>query len=135
MYACPALAHSGFTLLTYTPISKSHVYASLEYRSIGVIDKKDTDDGSKQEKEEEEHKQGIAKHDVFGMNIKAKDVGDDGDVRAMDTSMQVLHMVKDVQCKTRFHCNTHLSTAFLLHLGSSCYEYKALQSRKRYQLN
>lgn len=69
----------------------------LEYRSIGVIDKKDTDDGSKQEREEEEHKQGIAKHDVFGMNIKAKDVGDDGDVRAMDTSMQVPHMVKDIQ--------------------------------------
>ena len=54
-----------------------------------MFDKKDTDDGSKQEREEEEHKQGIAKHDVFGMSIKAKDVGNDGDVRAMDTSMQV----------------------------------------------
>ena len=58
-------------------------------RSIGVFDKKDTDEGSKHEREEEEHKKGIAKHDVFGMSIKAKDVGDDGDVRAMDTSMQV----------------------------------------------
>ena len=58
-------------------------------RSIGVFDKKDKDEGAKQEREEEEHKQGVAKHDVFGMSIKAKDVGDDGDVRALDTSMQV----------------------------------------------
>lgn len=61
----------------------------LADRSIGVFDKKDTDDGVKQEKEEQEHEQGIAKHDVFGMSIKAKDVGDDGDVRAMDTNMKV----------------------------------------------
>lgn len=58
-------------------------------RSIGVFDKKDKDEGAKQEREDEEHRQGVAKHDVFGMSIKAKDVGDDGDVRAMDTSMQV----------------------------------------------
>ena len=58
-------------------------------RSIGVFDK-DTDEGSKQEREEEEHKQGIAKHDVFGMSVKAKDVSNDGDVRALDTSMQVI---------------------------------------------
>lgn len=61
----------------------------LGCRSIGVFDKKDKDEGAKQEREEEEHKQGVAKHDVFGMSIKAKDVGDDGDVRALDTSMQV----------------------------------------------
>ena len=58
-------------------------------RSIGVFDKKDTEDSSKQEQEEEEHRRGIAKHDVFGMSIKAKDVGDDGDVRALDANMQV----------------------------------------------
>ena len=57
-------------------------------RSIGVFDKNDTV-SEKEEREEEEHRQGIAKHDVFGMSIKAKDVGDDGDVRAMDTNMQV----------------------------------------------
>ena len=56
-------------------------------RSIGVFDNKDTV-SEKQEKEEEEHKQGIAKHDVFGMSIKAKDVDEDGDVRATDTNMQ-----------------------------------------------
>ena len=59
------------------------------HRSIGVFDKKDTDDNAKLEREEEEHRQGIAKHDVFGMSIKAKDVGDDGDVRALDSNMQV----------------------------------------------
>ena len=58
-------------------------------RSIGVFDKNDTDDNAKHEREEEEHAQGIARHDVFGMSIKAKDVGDEGDVRAMDTSMKV----------------------------------------------
>ncbi len=54
-----------------------------------MFDKKDTDDNVKHEREEEEHAQGIARHDVFGMSIKAKDVGDEGDVRAMDTNMKV----------------------------------------------
>ena len=44
---------------------------------------------AKEEKEEQEHAQGIAKHDVFGMSIKAKDVDDEGDVRAIDTNLQV----------------------------------------------
>lgn len=69
----------------------SGMLAQSKGRSIGVFDKKDTDDGVKQEKEEQEHEQGIAKHDVFGMSIKAKDVGDDGDVRAMDTNMKALN--------------------------------------------
>lgn len=88
-------AHSSATHLSAREVCANK--PCLECRSIGVLDKKGTDDVSKQEREEEEHKQGIAKHDVFGMNIKAKDVGDDGDVRAMDTSMQVPHMVKDIQ--------------------------------------
>lgn len=54
-----------------------------------MISNKDDTVAAKEEKEEEEHKKGIAKHDVFGMSIKAKDVGDDGDVRATDTNMQV----------------------------------------------
>ncbi len=54
-----------------------------------MFDKKDTDDNAKHESEEEEHAHGIARHDVFGMSIKAKDVGDEGDVRAMDTDMKV----------------------------------------------
>ncbi len=54
-----------------------------------MFDKKDTDDNAKHEREEEEHAQGIARHDVFGMSIKARDVGDEGDVRAMDTNMKV----------------------------------------------
>lgn len=58
-------------------------------RSIGVFDKKDTDDSAKHEREEEEHAEGIAKHDVFGMSVKAKDVGNEGDVRALDTNMKV----------------------------------------------
>ncbi|KAL3145914.1 hypothetical protein ABBQ38_015281 [Trebouxia sp. C0009 RCD-2024] len=68
----------------------SGMLAQSKGRSIGVFDKKDKDEGAKQEREEEEHKQGVAKHDVFGMSIKAKDVGDDGDVRALDTSMQAI---------------------------------------------
>lgn len=66
--------------------SKSCIYGC---RSIGVFDKKGTDDTAKHEREEEEHAQGIARHDVFGMSIKAKDVGDEGDVRAVDTNMKV----------------------------------------------
>ena len=58
-------------------------------RAIGVMNKKDDTVAAKEEKEEEEHRKGIAKHDVFGMSIKAKDVGDDGDVRAIDKSLQV----------------------------------------------
>ena len=53
------------------------------------MNKKDDTVAAKEEKEDEEHKQGIAKHDVFGMSIKAKDIGDDGDVRAVDTNSQV----------------------------------------------
>lgn len=95
----PVGPHSSSTHLSARPMWVNT--SCLECRSIGVLDKKDTDEGSKQEREEEEHKQGIAKHDVFGMNIKAKDVGDEGDVRAMDTSMQVPHMVH----RTALHCN------------------------------
>lgn len=69
----------------------SGMLAQSKGRSIGVFDKNDTDDNAKHEREEEEHAQGIARHDVFGMSIKAKDVGDEGDVRAMDTSMQALN--------------------------------------------
>lgn len=69
----------------------SGMLAQSKGRSIGVFDKNDTDDNAKHEREEEEHAQGIARHDVFGMSIKAKDVGDEGDVRAMDTSMKALN--------------------------------------------
>lgn len=69
----------------------SGMLAQSKGRSIGVFDKKDTDDAAKLEREEEEHRQGIAKHDVFGMSIKAKDVGDDGDVRALDSNMQAMN--------------------------------------------
>ncbi|DBA69283.1 TPA: hypothetical protein ACH3X2_012955 [Trebouxia sp. C0005] len=67
----------------------SGMLAQSKGRSIGVFDKKGTDDTAKHEREEEEHAQGIARHDVFGMSIKAKDVGDEGDVRAVDTNMKV----------------------------------------------
>lgn len=61
------------------------------------MDKKDNTVAAKEEKEEEEHKKGIAKHDVFGMSIKAKDVGNDGDVRATDTNLQVSCTISLVQ--------------------------------------
>ncbi|DBA80625.1 TPA: hypothetical protein ACH3X1_007875 [Trebouxia sp. C0004] len=67
----------------------SGMLAQSKGRSIGMLDKKDTDDNAKHEEEEQEHAQGIARHDVFGMSIKAKDVGDEGDVRAVDTNMKV----------------------------------------------
>ncbi|KAL0037994.1 hypothetical protein WJX79_008926 [Trebouxia sp. C0005] len=69
----------------------SGMLAQSKGRSIGVFDKKGTDDTAKHEREEEEHAQGIARHDVFGMSIKAKDVGDEGDVRAVDTNMKALN--------------------------------------------
>ncbi|KAL0036893.1 hypothetical protein WJX77_003943 [Trebouxia sp. C0004] len=69
----------------------SGMLAQSKGRSIGMLDKKDTDDNAKHEEEEQEHAQGIARHDVFGMSIKAKDVGDEGDVRAVDTNMKALN--------------------------------------------
>ncbi len=67
-----------------------------------MFDKKDTDDDAKHEREEEEHAQGIARHDVFGMSIKAKDAGDEGDVRAMDTDMNV-YLLWTIKYRYIFH--------------------------------
>ena len=61
----------------------------VEHRAIGKFSKDDKTVAAKEEKEEQEHAQGIAKHDVFGMSIKAKDVDDEGDVRAIDANLQV----------------------------------------------
>ena len=76
---------------------RASIFAAVETsyacRAIGVMNKKDDTVAAKEEKEEEEHRKGIAKHDVFGMSIKAKDVGDEGDVRAIDTSLQVKEVV------------------------------------------
>lgn len=65
-------------------------YKGVLCRAIGKFSKDDNTVAAKEEKEEAEHAQGIAKHDVFGMSIKAKDVDDEGDVRAVDTNLQVI---------------------------------------------
>lgn len=101
-------------------------------RSIGVFDKKDTDEGSRQEREEEEHKQGIAKHDVFGMSVKAKDVSNDGDVRALDTSMQVTALCKVHSTATHRDRTVHAVVCISYYYDLCDQIHTALQYKKTY---
>jgi hypothetical protein len=68
----------------------SGMLAHSKGRSIGIYGDKDKSEDEKEEQRHKEEAAGFSKHDVFGMHIKAKDVGN-GDVRAKDHEDKVVN--------------------------------------------